>query len=197
MKQDIKNLENLSDADIKSFITLNFLNALDEMSNKGIVKNPRQFASIIMEDQSTISKLKLKGRYVTLDIICKAVNLLGLNANHIFLVEETPKEKLIREGVVINSEVSGDSNNVINGKNNTVIQGNNNGNVYNAEKIIQGMPVKERKELKKYLDNMIQEMLDLKKMLAHCQKELSIKDKKLMETQEKLIKFMEIRQNKK
>lgn len=186
---------------IKSLVSRNFVDAMEEMSEEGIVKNPRQFSQKIKKDQSNFSKIKSgEGRYVTLDIIYEAVNKLGLNANFVFVENGTTKENLLRESVVTNNNnISGNNNKVSNVA--PVIQGPVYGDISVAEKIIQGMPAKERKEMKKYMSNVSNKIVELKKTIDFCEKELREKDKKLMEkdkrlmeTQEKLIKLMELRQ---
>ncbi len=53
------------------------------------------------------------------------------------------------------------------------------------------MPEKERKEMKKYMDDVANQISDFKKTIDYYRKELKIKDKKLMDTQEKYIRLME------
>lgn len=192
MKQVVKKVEK---TEIKAMISKNFIGAMEKMSSDAIGKNS-QFSDSVKKDRSNFSKIKKgDGRYVTLDMVYEAVNILGLNANFIFVEDGETKEEILREGVVNNSNVSGNNNTVLNGKNNNVVQGDNNGRIYNAEKIVQGMPAKERKEMNKYMDNVAKEILDLKKTIAHYKKELREKDKKLMATQEELIKQLKNQQN--
>jgi septal ring factor EnvC (AmiA/AmiB activator) len=130
------------------------------------------------------------------------VNGLGLNANFVFVENGPAKEKLIREGVVTNNNnISGNNNKVSNIT--PVFQGHVTGNISIAEKIVQGMPPKERKEMKQYMNNVEKEILDLKKTIDYYkkqlrdkEKELKEKDKRLMDTQEQLIKVV-MGQNKK
>ncbi|MGE0566424.1 MAG: hypothetical protein AB7O73_00630 [Bacteroidia bacterium] len=194
MKQEVKKSEK---TEIKTLVSQNFVGAMEEMTEEGIVKNSRQFSNKVKKDQSNFSKIKKgEGRYVTLDVIYEAVNNLGLNANFIFVENGTTKEKLLREGVVTNNNnVSGNNNKISNIT--PVFQAPVNGHVSVAEKIIQGMPAKDRKEMRKHFDNMASEILDLKKtvdfykkQLKGKEKELKEKDKKLMDTQEKLIKVI-------
>ncbi len=192
MKQVVKKVEK---TEIKAMISKNFIGAMEKMSSDAIGKNS-QFSDSVKKDRSNFSKIKKgDGRYVTIDMVYEAVNILGLNANFIFVEDGETKEEILREGVVNNSNVSGNNNTVLNGKNNNVVQGDNNGRIYNAEKIVQGMPAKERKEMNKYMDNVAKEILDLKKTIAHYKKELREKDKKLMATQEELIKQLKNQQN--
>lgn len=194
MKQEVKNKEK---TEIKSLVSQNFVGAMEEMTDEGIVKNSRQFSNRVKKDQSNFSKIKKgEGRYVTLDVIYEAVNNLGLNANFIFVKNGTTKEKLLRDGVVTNNNnISGNNNKVSNIT--PVFQAPVSGNVSVAEKIVQGMPAKERKEMKKYMNNVTNEILELKKtvdyykkQLRDKEKQLQEKDKKLMETQERLIQVM-------
>lgn len=194
MKQEVKKSEK---TEIKTLVSQNFVGAMEEMAEEGIVKNSRQFSDKVKKDQSNFSKIKKgEGRYVTLDVIYEAVNNLGLNANFIFVENGTTKEKLLREGVVVNNNnVSGNNNKISNIT--PVFQGTVNGNVSVAEKIIHDLPPKQKKELKKHFNNVANEILDLKKTIDDCkkqlrakEKELKEKDKKLMDTQEQLIKVM-------
>ncbi len=192
MRQLVKKLEK---TEIKARISKIFMGAMEKMSSEDLVDNSK-FSDSVKKDRSNFSKIKKgDGRYVTLDMVYEAVNVLGLNANFIFLEDGETKEELLREGVINNSTVSGNNNTVLNGKNNNVVQGDNHGRIYNAEKIVQGMPARERKEMNKYMDNVAKEILDFKKKITHYKKELKEKDKKLMDTQEELIKQLKKQQN--
>lgn len=192
MKQVVEKSEK---SEIKTLVSQNFIGAMEEMAAEGIVKNSRQLSAKIKSNQSNFSKIKKgEGRYITLDSIYEAVNELGLNANFIFVEDGAKKEELLREGVV-NNIVSGNNNKVTNVT--PVFQGSVTGNISVAEKIIQDMPPKARREMKKHMDGIKNELADLKKTLDDCkrqlrekEKELKEKDKKLMNTQEQLIKLM-------
>jgi len=203
MKQEVKKSEK---SEVKTLISQNFVGAIDEMSSEGIVKNSRQFSDKVKSSQSNFSKIKKgEGRYITLDVIYEAVNNLGLNANFVF-VEDGPKsEKLLREGVVVNNNnVSGNNNKISNIT--PVFQAPVTGNISIAEKIVHGMPAKEKKEMKKYMENVANEILDFKKTVAYYKKKLNEKEKeikekdielkeqnrRLLDTQDKLIKKMEV-----
>lgn len=202
MKQEVVKSEKV---EIKNLVSQNFVGAMDEMSEEGIVKNSRQFSSKVKKDQSNFSKIKKgEGRYVTLDVIYEAVNNLGLNANFIFVEDGPAKEKLLRDGVVNNNNnVSGSGNHVTNVT--PVFQGEvKGGNISIAQKIIQGLPPKDRKEMKKYMENVANEVLALKKTIDECNKKIKEKekviqgkdevikekDKIIMETQGQLIKVV-------
>lgn len=199
MKQTVKKSEKKG---VKTFVSQNFVGAMEEMSAEGIVKNSRQFSQQVKKDQSNFSKIKNgEGRYVTLDVIYEAVNNLGLNANFVFLEDGPKKENLLREGVVNNNNtISGNNNKVSNIT--PVIQAPVTGNIHIAQRIVQGMPPKERREIKKHLDIVENELLDFKKTvddykrkLKEMDKRLIEKDKKLMEIQDKLIRVMERQQS--
>lgn len=194
MKQGVKTEKK---NEVKTSISKNFVGAIEEMSLEGIVKNTPELAEKLKKDRSNFHKLgKDQGRYVTIDAIYEAVNGLGLNANFIFVENGPAKEKLLRDSVVTNNNnVSGNKNKVSNIT--PVFQATVSGNVSIAEKIVQGMPPKERKEMKKYMDNVANEILDLKKTVDHYkkqlrdkEKELKEKDKRLMDTQDKLIQVI-------
>ena len=194
MKQTIKKSEK---SEIKTLVSKNFLGAMEVMEDEGIVKNFRQFSLKVKKQQSDFSRIKNgEGRYITIDTIYEAVNSLGLNANFLFVENGPKKESLLRDSVVTNNNnISGDNNKVSNIT--PVFQGAVSGNVSIAEKILQGMPPKERKEMKKYMDNVANEILDLKKtadyykkQLRDKEKQLQEKDKKLMDTQERLIQVI-------
>ena len=194
MKQEVKSLEK---TEIKTLVSKNFVGAMDEMSLDGIEKKNPELAEKVKKDRSNFHKIgKGAGRYVSIDAIYEAVNGLGLNANFVFVENGPVKENLLRESVVTNNNnVSGNNNKVSNVT--PVFQGHVNGNVSVAEKIVQGMQPKERKEMKQYMNNVEKEILDLKKTIDYYKKqlrdkdkELKEKDKKLMDTQEKLIQVV-------
>ena len=78
------------------------------------------------------------------------------------------------------------------------------GTISIAQKIIQGLPPKDRKEMKKYMENVANEILGLKKTIDECNKKIKEKekviqgkdevikekDKIIMETQGQLIKVV-------
>lgn len=193
MKQAVKTVKK---AEVKTLVSKNFVGAMDEMMVEGIGEQTL-LSQKIKKDRSNFHKIgKSPGRYATIDAIYEAVNSFGLNANFIFVEDGPVKEKLIREGVVNNNNnIKGNNNKVSNIT--PVFQAPVTGNISVAEKIIQGMPPKERKEMKKYMDNVANEILDLKKtadyykkQLRDKEKQLQEKDKKLMDTQERLIQVI-------
>ena len=197
MKQTVgKNIANLDRNELNRLVTVNFLDSIQQVVESHIFDaagNEKEFAKLITTEQSKISKLKTdENRYVTLDILAKAVNVLGMDANAWFVADNSKKKKkLIRDGVHIDSKVIGNNNQVTTGKNNTVIHGSHTGDIYNAESIIQSMSEKDQKEMKKYMDGVSNEIIILKKTVDHYKTELKIKDEKLMETQEKYINLLE------
>lgn len=193
MKQAVKTVKK---AEVKTLVSKNFVGAMDEMMMEGIGEQTL-LSQKIKKDRSNFHKIgRSPGRYATIDAIYEAVNSFGLNANFIFVEDGPMKEKILREGVVNNNNnIKGNNNKVSNIT--PVFQAPVTGNISVAEKIIQGMPAKERKEMKKYMDNVANEILDLKKtadyykrQLKEKEKQLQEKDKKLMDTQERLIQVI-------
>lgn len=205
MKQTNKNIAGMDRNQLNRFVTENFLARLEEIVEKKVnpnVNNARQFAQFLEVDQAAISKLKSdEHRYVTLDMIAKAVNKLGLNANSLF-VENHKKEKLVRDITVIEQDNSGATNNI--GKMHGVVV---NGGVLKKdsvkqkirlEKIVQKLPKKDRIEITEALssqDGKLTELngklLALKKIIDNNEKALTIKDKTLAEIQSKYISLLE------
>lgn len=203
MKQAVINKKNKSDVSIKRMVSDRFFKTVLEAIEKDVVRNQREFAMRIDEDQAEFSKIKnpSENRYVDIEMLWKAVNMLGINANHILAEDGLKTEKLQREETTINGGT------INGGQNNVLLTGQavaNNGDVYyKVEKITQGMPSKDRKEILKNIDDlqkkntqMTNEILDLKKTIDRYEREIG-KDKKIIETQEKLIKFMELDKNQK
>lgn len=203
MKQAVINKKNKSDVSIKRMVSDRFFKTVLEAIEKDVVRNQREFAMRIDEDQAEFSKIKnpSENRYVDIEMLWKAVNMLGINANHILAEDGLKTEKLQREETTINGGT------INGGQNNVLLTGQavaNNGDVYyKVEKITQGMPAKDRKEILKNFDDlqkkntqMANEMLDLKKTIDRYEREIG-KDKKIIEMQEKLIKFMESEKNQK
>ena len=203
MKQTVIDKKNKSDVSIKRMVSDRFFKTVLEAIEKDVVRNQREFAMRIDEDQAEFSKIKnpSENRYVDIEMLWKAVNLLGINANHILVEDGLKTEKLQREETTINGGT------INGGQNNVLLTGQavaNNGDVYyKVEKITQGMPAKDRKEILKNIDDlqkkntqMTNEILDLKKTIDRYEREIG-KDKKIIETQEKLIKFMESDKNQK
>lgn len=203
MKQAVINKKNKFDVSIKRMVSDRFFKTVLEAIEKDVVRNQREFAMRIDEDQAEFSKIKnpSENRYVDIEMLWKAVNMLGINANHILAEDGLKTEKLQREETTINGGT------INGGQNNVLLTGQavaNNGDVYyKVEKITQGMPSKDRKEILKNIDDlqkkntqMTNEILDLKKTIDRYEREIG-KDKKIIETQEKLIKFMELDKNQK
>lgn len=203
MKQAVINKKNKSDVSIKRMVSDRFFKTVLEAIEKDVVRNQREFAMRIDEDQAEFSKIKnpSENRYVDIEMLWKAVNLLGINANHILVEDGLKTEKLQREETTINGGT------INGGQNNVLLTGQavaNNGDVYyKVEKITQGVPAKERKEILKNIDDiqkrntqMANEIMDLKKTVDRYEREIA-KDKKIIEMQEKLIKFMESDKNQK
>ncbi|MBI2723386.1 MAG: hypothetical protein HYX39_14525 [Bacteroidetes bacterium] len=203
MKQAVITKKNKSDVSIKRMVSDRFFKTVLEAIEKDVVRNQREFAMRIDEDQAEFSKIKnpSENRYVDIEMLWKAVNMLGINANHILAEDGLNTEKLQREETTINGGT------INGGQNNVLLTGQavaNNGDVYyKVEKITQGMAAKDRKEILKNIDDlqkknaqMTNEILDLKKTIDRYEREIG-KDKKIIETQEKLIKFMESDKNQK
>lgn len=203
MNQSVKNLEKMSKNEINRLVTANFLNAVEEVVEKRYyrdVTNERELATFLNITQSSISKLKSdENRYVTLDMILRMVNLLGANSNNFFLMNEKEKEKLIREGFIVHSGHSGHTNTISNSKVGHIVQGaivngnNNKGNINTTLKIIDGLPAKDRKEMKEYLNTiknqnsgLQEEVVDLKKTIARYEKAMNEKNKELKEKEKQL-----------
>lgn len=204
MKQTVRTKKNKSDGSIKRMVSDRFFKMVAEAIEKEVVKNQREFALKINEDQAEFSKIKnpSENRYVDIEMLWKAVNILGINANHILVEDGLKSEKLQRERTIINGGT------INGGQNNVVLTGEavaNNGDVYyKVEKIAQRMSSKDRKDILKNFDDlqkqnvvisqqntdMAQEIEDLKKTIDRYEREIA-KDKKIIETQEKVIKLME------
>lgn len=203
MKQGVRGKKNKSDS-IKKIVSDRFFKMVSESIDKDIVKNQRDFALKINEDQAEFSKIKnpSENRYVDVEMLWKAVNILGINANHILVENGAETEKLQREGVTINGGT------IHSGQNNVVLTGQavaNHGDVYyKVEKIAHRMPAKDRKDILKNFNDlqkqntviseqnndMAKEIEDLKKTIDRYEREIA-KDKKIIEAQEKVIKLME------
>jgi hypothetical protein len=203
MKQSVRSKKNNSEVSIKRVVSDRFFKMVAEAIEKDVVRNQREFAMRIDEDQAEFSKIKnpSENRYVDIEMLWKAVNLLGINANHILVEDGLKTEKLQREETTINGGT------INGGQNNVLLTGQavaNNGDVYyKVEKITQGIPAKDRKEILKNIDDiqkrntqMANEIMDLKKTADRYEREIA-KDKKIIEMQEKLIKFMESDKNQK
>ncbi|MGQ0827871.1 MAG: hypothetical protein ACT4ON_05710 [Bacteroidota bacterium] len=197
MKQNVRSKKNKSDVSIKRMVSERFFKMVAEAIEKEVVKNQREFALRINEDQAEFSKIKnpSENRYVDIEMLWKAVNILGINANHILVEDGLKSENLQRDGTVINGGT------IHGGQNNVVLTGEavaNNGDVYyKVEKITQKIPAKDRNEILKNFEDMqkrntylTNQMEDLKKTIDRYEREMD-KDKKIIEAQEKLIKLME------
>ncbi|MBS1635414.1 MAG: hypothetical protein JST26_05780 [Bacteroidetes bacterium] len=195
MKQEVANNKK-SEVSIKRIVSEQFLNSVTQAIETGLVKNEREFALLIEKDQAEFSRMKNteRGRYVDIEMIYKAVNLLGFDANHIFLEGGGKKENLLREGVHINGgNVSGNNNVVLTGQ-----AVSNHGDVYlNVQKLVQSLPAKDKNAILKKISDLESkstglntQIEDLKKTIDRYEREME-KDKKIIETQEKLIKMME------
>lgn len=206
MKQLNRSLSEMSKNEINRLVTVNFLNAIEEIVGKRYyreVTNESELAAFLKINQSYISKLKSdENRYVTLDMILRIVNLLGANSNNFFLMNEAEKDKIIREGFALNSSRSGNTNNISNSKIDKFIQGaiingdNNKGNINTTLKIINGLPAKDKKELKEYFASITNqnsglqnEVGNLKKTLSRCEKAINEKNKELREKEKQLMEI--------
>lgn len=201
MKQNVRTKKNKSDVSIKRMVSERFFKMVAEAIEKEVVKNQREFALRINEDQAEFSKIKnpSENRYVDIEMLWKAVNILGINANHILVEDGLKSENLQRDRIVINGGT------IHGGQNNVVLTGEavaNNGDVYyKVEKITQKFPAKDRNEILKNFEDMqkqntyvTNQMEDLKKTIDRYEREIE-KDKKIIEAQEKLIKLMESDKN--
>lgn len=188
MRQEVKKQKE-SEPSIKRIVSDQFLKTINQFIASGGAKNISGVATLMQENRKEFSSIKNheNNRFVDLEMLFRAVNELGINGNH-FLVKDGDKtEKLQREGVQVNGgTVSGNNNVVLTGQ--AVSQ---NGDVYlNIEKLIQGLPSKERKAILDKICGLNDELADLKKTIARYERELKT-NKKIIETQEKLIKMME------
>ncbi|MCC6370634.1 MAG: hypothetical protein IT236_06510 [Bacteroidia bacterium] len=190
---------------LNRFVTQNFLDRLEEIVEKRInpkVNNARQFAQFLDMDQAAISKLKSdEHRYVTLDMIAKAVNKLGLNANALF-VENHKKERLVRDLTVIEQDNSGATNTIgtMNGivVNGGILKKDSVKQKFHLEKIVQKLPKKDRIEITAALASqdgklteLTEKLLALKKIIDDNEKTIANKDKTLAEMQSKYISLLE------
>lgn len=201
MKQGIANKKK-SETSIKKIVSEQFFRTVEQAIQDGVVKNQRDFALRIQEEQAEFSKIKSPGsnRYVDIEMLFKAVNTLGLNANHILVDGGDKTEKLQRERVQINGGTA-------HGNHNIIMTGqavSNSGDVYfNVEKLIQSLPGKDKKAIlekigKLELQNtgLNGQIEDLKKTIDRYEREIE-KDRKIIEAQDKLIKMMESTSKKK
>lgn len=203
MKQVNRNLSDLSKNQLQRLVTVNFLEIIEEIVGKRLyadITSEKELSDYIASNQSVISKLKTdENRYVTLDMIAKVVNLLGANSNNIFVLGKSEKEKLIREGFTFNQGRSGNTNNISNSKVSNFVQGavingdNYKGNINTTLKILNGLPAKDRKELKEYFESISNqntglknEVGDLKKTLAQHEKAMKAKNLELKNKEEAL-----------
>lgn len=206
MKQTDKNIASMDRNQLNRFVTLNFLERLEELVEKKInpnITNERQFAQFLEVEQAAISKLKSdEHRYVTLDMIAKAVNKLGLNANALF-VENHKKERLVRDFTNIEQNNSGANNHIGNNMHGLIVNGgvlkkDSVKQKIRLEKIVQKLPKKERLEIIETLSNqhgrlveLNEEMKALKKTLDESRDTIASKDKMLAEIQSKYISLLE------
>lgn len=201
MKQGISGKKK-SEASIKRIVSEQFFRTVEHAIDNGLAKNQRDFAIRIQEEQAEFSKIKSadSNRYVDIEMLYKAVNILGLNANHILVEDGDKTEKLQRDGVTINGGTA-------HGNNNIIMTGqavSNSGDVYyNVEKLIQGLPSKDKKTILEKIGKLeIQntglnsQIEDLKKTIDRYEREIE-KDRKIIESQDKLIKMMESASKKK
>ena len=215
MVQPNKNLDGLSKNELNRIVTVNFLNAFQEIVKNNVfkdIKTESELAAFLDIKQGYISKLKSdENRYVTLDMILRIVNILGANSNKFFLMSQTEKEKLLRDGFKSSSIRKGHVTTITNSKVSNYIQGpvfngdNHKGNITTTLKIIEGLPAKDKKELKEYFNSISEQnaglqnvVADLKKTLARHEKalkeknaQLEIKEKKLSEISQKYITLLE------
>lgn len=209
MTQPTKNYIGLPKYELERRVTEKFLEAVKvfvmERYNKAIV-NESELAKYLKLGRARFSQMRGEGNaFVTIEMVAKMVNELGLNANIIFVLDndEREKEELIRDNVTINSSGSGVTNNVVNSKGNKfingpVVNGTNSGTINTAEKIIQGLPASVRKELKAELAKiqtqnlaMSGEIEVLKKSRDQYRKDLNKKEKELEEMRVKYIALLE------
>jgi len=207
MNQSHTNVKEMSKNQLQRMVTENFLNTIDDIVNSGKyvdLQNEAAISKIIAKEQGYISKLKKDDkRYVSLEMITLLVNLLGANSNNIFLLEKSEKEKLFREGVTANQVRKGNTNNISDNKGNVVqgaiINGDNyKGNANTTLKIINGLPAKDRKEMKEYLASIqnqnseqISEIEALKKIIDRHKEEIDKKEKELSAMLKKYIGLLE------
>lgn len=188
-------LDKMSKSDVNREITLKFLSAIDKIVKENLfehITSENKVTEMFQKQHNYFSKIKNDpNRYVTLDMIAGIVNELGLNSNVFFVLneKEEKKEKFFREGQPLNSTRSGNTNNISNSTIEHFVQGaivngdNNQGNISTTLKIINGLPAKDQKELKKYFaaitnqnEGLKDEVLDLKKTLAQHEKALKEKN---------------------
>lgn len=215
MKQANRDLLEMNKNQLQRLVTVNFLSIVDEIVRKRLyvdITNEKELADFLAINQSVISKLKSdENRYVSLDMLARLVNILGANSNNVFVLDKGQKEKLIRESFVMNAGRSGNTNNISNSKIGQFIQGaivngdNNKGNINTTLKIINGLPAKDKREIKEYFASITNqnsglqnEVGDLKKTLTRHEKaikekndELKEKDKQLFEMSQKYISLLE------
>ncbi len=208
MKQRIINSNKMEKLSVNRQVTLNFLKLIDEIIEKKLFNGfatERDLAAFIQLEQSYISKLKIdENRYVSLDMISRFVNLLGINSNNFFIKDELNKEKVLRDNFTFESARSGNTNNITNSKighfvQGAVVNGNNNtGNVNTTLKIINGLPAKDQKEIKNYLTTiknqnkgMSSEIEALKKIIDKHKREIDKKEKELSDLSKKYVSLLE------
>lgn len=195
MKQRVENSKK-SDLSIKRIVSEQFFKTVQHAVSAGLVKNQKEFATLIKEQQTEFSRIKNpdENRYVDVEMLYNAVNILGINANHVLVDGGDKTEKLQREGVIINgSNVKGNNNVVLTGQ-----AVSNGGDVYyNVEKLIQSLPAKDKNAILKKIANLETQntglntqIEDLKKTIDRYEREIE-KDKMIIEAQEKIIKLME------
>jgi DNA-binding Xre family transcriptional regulator len=212
MKQLNRNVTEMTKNQIQRSVTTNFLKVVEELVaiRYAEITNEKELADYIEISQSLISKLKSdENRYVSLDMLARLVNILGANANSVFVLDKSSKEKLIRDGFVVNAGRSGNTNNISNSKINNFLQGpvmngdNHKGDINTTLKIINTLPAKDRKEVKQYFDSLTNQntglenkVEGLKKILDQHEKTIKKKDglleeknKKLFELQQELLDF--------
>lgn len=185
-------------ARLTRIVTGNFIAGAKEIiesNNFEHIRSEDELAAFLQTNRSYISMLRnQENRQVTTDMLLKAVATLGLDANYFFALDEKQrrKEKLFRDETTVKQEGPGAKNSVSHRNNAPVLQIGDNavisGDIHQkVEKIMQGLSPKERSLMKAQYEEfrkgrvevsaMSEEMKELKKTLALCEKSMKDKDK--------------------
>lgn len=189
MKQKITD-EKKTEPSIKRLVSDLFLKSIDETIKSGVVKNRREFAARIHEEQKELSMIQNPDnkRFVDFDMLYNAVNELDYNANYFLVKDGDKKEELFRGNSV---HITGGT---VHGDNAVVLTGqavSQTGDVYfQVKKLIQGLPEKDKKAILEGIASLNTDMNSqieaLKKTIAQYEREFA-KDELIIKQYEREI----------
>ncbi len=195
MNQVNKILEFDDEATIKKEVTALFFDAMKQLLRDKVIKTGKEFAFAITDDQSKISGLKREGRYVTVDLLFKAIHKYNIDPRFLFAVEKT--KNVFYTGNKVSSK--GSKNNVATGNSaKYAVVGNIKGNVTMGDQVFLSAPERVQQgftHLVKYggvdvdPDRLAKQLEGLKKTTNKMKEEITNKDKQIIELQAKLLEL--------